>query len=217
MLLWNQLVIQFFFYLSLGLAEMELNFLKAACTVLCFGSVAKTVLITRWCFGCCWTMFAQCQGFLSPPHHPTSLEWEAWGGQEIGRVQSWDSWPELVWGIVHIINVMLSHEDWKQRKKVRGGLPSRVPAARRLAGHWFACGRWWVISLMSPPCFFPCVKLPLSWPINFLVLLYFTPLATQGGEGGTPASGSVAAWPLSGINPLHIWNAGTHQHLKPAF
>lgn len=105
---------------------------------------------------------------------------------------------------------VLSHANWKQRKKGRGGLPSRVPAARRLAGHWFACGRWWVIPLMSPPCFFPSVKLPLSWPINFpVLLLYISLLATEGGEGGTAASSSVAAWLLPGIN---LGTYGTQAH-----
>jgi len=37
----------------LGLSRMELTFFIEALTVLCFGSVAKTVLIIHQCFGHC--------------------------------------------------------------------------------------------------------------------------------------------------------------------
>jgi len=43
----------------LGLAQIELNFYIVACTVLCFGVVTKTVLITKGCFSSCWAVLTQ--------------------------------------------------------------------------------------------------------------------------------------------------------------
>lgn len=46
---------------------MGLTFFIAAPLVLCSEFVAKTALITQQRFGCCWTVLAQPQGFLSLP------------------------------------------------------------------------------------------------------------------------------------------------------
>lgn len=35
--------------------------------LLCFGFVARIVLVTHQCFGFCWALLAQHQGFISPP------------------------------------------------------------------------------------------------------------------------------------------------------
>lgn len=48
----------------LGLVGMELIFFRAACTVLCFRFVAKTVWITHQRFSRCWAELAQLQGLL---------------------------------------------------------------------------------------------------------------------------------------------------------
>jgi len=46
----------------LPLAGTELIFFKVAHMGLYFVFVTKTVLITHWCFSCCWTVLIQCQG-----------------------------------------------------------------------------------------------------------------------------------------------------------
>jgi len=61
---------------------MELIF-RATHEVLCFGFVAKTVLITHQCFGYCW------RGFLFIPLFPFSKQ--ARDEQEVGRRHSWDN------------------------------------------------------------------------------------------------------------------------------
>lgn len=185
-----------------------------------FGSVAKTILITHWCFGCCWTMFAQCQGFL-PPAHLTLVSrhgvGKRLGGHKAGTaVQNWsgDS-PSYT-----VLCSAMKIGSRGRRAERCFQVPSRVAAARRLAGHWFACGRWWVISLMPPPCCFASVELPLSWPINFpVLLLYFTLHATEGGEGGTAASSSVCGCLAAAGISLGAYGtqAHTNQRLKPAF
>jgi len=79
------------FYVVPGLAGMELIFCIAACMVLCFGFVIKTVLITHQF----WLLLTQCQVLLLPtlspclvvPPTPSRLG----GGQEAGRTHTWDS------------------------------------------------------------------------------------------------------------------------------
>lgn len=43
----------------LGLTGIALIFFMAACIVLCFGFVTKTVLIANQCFCCCWEVLAE--------------------------------------------------------------------------------------------------------------------------------------------------------------
>lgn len=54
----------------LSLAGMEFAFFTAACRVLCFGFVSRTVLITHHWFSYCRAVLAQPQGFLSLPLCP---------------------------------------------------------------------------------------------------------------------------------------------------
>lgn len=49
----------------LDLAGMELAFSTAACMMLSFAFVTKTVFTAHPCFGCCWTVLMQSQGLLS--------------------------------------------------------------------------------------------------------------------------------------------------------
>lgn len=61
---------------------MELNFFRADHTLLCFGFVTKTVLITHHCFSYHWEVLAQCQGFLffllRPPQQQCRVNEGCW-------------------------------------------------------------------------------------------------------------------------------------------
>lgn len=57
---------------SLWCARKELVFFIAACPQLCFGFVTTPALAALQCFGCCWMLLAQPQGFLLL----TLLPWE---------------------------------------------------------------------------------------------------------------------------------------------
>lgn len=61
----------------LSLAGMELIFFMAACTVLCFAFVIKTLLITHQCLAIA-AVLAQRQGFIFFPL--CLLQWVGWGG-----------------------------------------------------------------------------------------------------------------------------------------
>lgn len=55
------------FMIALDVVKMELVFFIAACVLLCFKFVTKTVLmITQKCFSYCWTVLAQNQSFHGP-------------------------------------------------------------------------------------------------------------------------------------------------------
>jgi len=69
----KKIQIPFIFVDALGLARMELTFFIAALLVLCFGFVAKAVLMTH----CVYSVRA-----FSPHIPPTK---QAWAGQEPGR------------------------------------------------------------------------------------------------------------------------------------
>jgi len=79
------------YVLVLLLAGVELIFSIIACTVLWFGFVIKTVLVTQGCFSYCWAVLTEHQGLFCFSSHPTSEE--AGGAPEIERRHSWDSWP----------------------------------------------------------------------------------------------------------------------------
>ena len=77
------------FISSLAVARMELSSVSAPCTVLHFRFVAKTVLITQQCFGCCWTVLAHCQHALFFPLCPqqVSCEWaRSYESAELGQL-----------------------------------------------------------------------------------------------------------------------------------
>ena len=89
----------YIFLTVLVLDGLKLIFFIVACTVLCFGFVTKTVLITHQCLSYCWALLAQHQGLFCSSPHPTSKQ--AGGAQEVGRRHSRDSWPQLTQGISH--------------------------------------------------------------------------------------------------------------------
>lgn len=69
---------------------MELTFQIAACIVLCFAFVARTVLIliTHQCFGCCWAVFPN-----NPHYHQKPVRWSwarIWEGTEAGQLPPTD-------------------------------------------------------------------------------------------------------------------------------
>lgn len=125
---------------------MELIFFTAARMVLCFIFAIKTVLITQQCFTCCWAVLARGQGLLfltlPPPQSRLGLG-KRLGGHtartaDLNRLQKY-SIP---------YNVMLSNKTGSGEGGRRVKL-SKVAIARRLAGHWPAGGRWWVIAFAS--------------------------------------------------------------------
>lgn len=78
---------------------MEVTFFMAAHEVLCFGFVARPVLIMHWCFGFCWASLAQHQGFIF--HHSVS-----WEGTQLGELAGTDQ---------------RAIQDHAQQQKLRGG------------------------------------------------------------------------------------------------
>lgn len=84
---------------ALGLAGMELTFIIAACRVLCSRFVSNTVVIIHQCFGCCWAVHMQHQGFLLNSFWP--LQRLGWALQGSGRKHSCYSWPELAKVVIY--------------------------------------------------------------------------------------------------------------------
>lgn len=150
--------------------------------VLCFGFGAKTVWLTHWCFGCRWAALAQHQGFLfycsAPPLMSPS---ERHGGeQEAEKRNSWASWAILANRILH--NMVLSNKICSRERRKLGILSFKFSIAQRLAGHWSACGSWWVIAFASLIFFFlfpSCITLclPQLAGVFLLFLFPFYPLS----------------------------------------
>lgn len=124
-------------------------------------SETKTALITHHGYICCCQIFTQCQTSCSS-FCPSGKQ--ARGGQEAGmdtaRVADL-SRPE---GLCHIVSCSAI-------KKKCWGQPSKAAVAGRLAGHWQAHGRSWVVtfvSLVFSPSLINCQDLTFAHPILFL-------------------------------------------------
>lgn len=135
-------------------------FFTATYIVLCFGFVAKMVLITNWYFACCPIVLAQVQIFLFLPLNPSSPSKEDEGSSTTGTVESTKA-------IFLPYNVMVSNKpvfcfQWeRQRKKgMRLFLTSKVAIAQKRWGPSTG-GRWCVISFKKKH-YIPLIMLLLS-------------------------------------------------------
>lgn len=115
----------------------------AALTVpLSFGFLAGTVLVTHQCFGFCWALLAQHQGFISPPLcllQQVGQGWaRSWERTRLGQLAKIDpNWP------------------YSRLTKKNGGQ----------AGQRSASGRWQLpLQALFPLPSFPPLTLPLSQP-----------------------------------------------------
>lgn len=64
--------------------------------------LAMRALITYQCSKCRWTVLAQCQEFLS--NAPSLPRWVGWGWARHHKGHSWNRWPQLTNGIVHVMS-----------------------------------------------------------------------------------------------------------------
>lgn len=148
---------------------MELTFFIAAHPVLCFGFMARRVLITHYCLGCC--LHCQCSRFPTLP--PQQLGW-SWARElQRDKVGTADpSWPE---GCSMPSTIKLFSKNCSSRRRV--GLPSWLLFRDWLGidlpvwgGEWFPLIFFFFLFFPSP------VKLFLSWSMSFhvFVLLIFS-------------------------------------------
>lgn len=143
--------------------------------LLCFGFVARTVLVTHQCFGFCWALLAQHQGFIFPPL--CLLQQLGQGRAWSWRGHSWHSWPN--WPKLTLFQ---AHQDnW------RGG--------------WAEVCFWEVAIALaefvpSTLLLFLCLYLnPLLFP--------FSPASPQGREEA--AGQCFSCWPGSALVNCRIW------------
>lgn len=98
------LLLQFCFlglcsFLFLALAEIGLVFFIVSDMVPVFGFRKKIMLVTHWCFGCCWGIFSLRQGLFSFSYCSAKLE--NWGAPEACRQQSHSIWTQKGYPILH--------------------------------------------------------------------------------------------------------------------
>jgi len=79
----------------------------------------RVMLITHWCFSCCWAVLTLSQGVFSFSYWPASKE--AGWAPEAGRGHSRDSWPQLIKGTPHTTWCHIKHIN--QGKLTRGRWP----------------------------------------------------------------------------------------------
>lgn len=137
---------------------MELIFFIAAHMVLCLRFVTKTVLITHQCFGSCWTVLAQCQGFLCLllwPPRALAVGWAgSWDVTQLGQLTRVNQ-RDIVYHMTLYSPIKLA---WASRF-------TKMAVGWRLSGHWSAEGRWWLYHLFGPLPF----PLLLFFLITFLI------------------------------------------------
>ena len=190
----SQLLIKF--VIVLVWAGIELNFLIVVGRVLCFGFSMRIILITHWCFRCCWAVLTQSEGLFCFSPHPTSEQ--SGDAQEAGRGHSQDSWPQLTRGIFHTI--------WchAHRRKNRGSWLGDGDCCSGMG--WASISRWWtnctVHCLFCVFYYYYCflflccpIKLSLSQPMssNFLPVLILI-LLVGGRSEQAAAWSSIASW-----------------------
>lgn len=104
-------------------------FLIEAITVLCFGFVTKTLLITHHYFSwCCFKAFSH---FALPTHTWLGGCTRSREGAQPGQLIQTDP---VTYNVLCLA------------VKTEQGSLGRIPTAQRQSGHWAACGRWWLPS-----------------------------------------------------------------------
>ena len=145
-------------------------------TVLCFGFGMRIMLVTRWCFSCCWAVLTLTQGLFSFSHSPASEE--AGGAPEAGRAHNQDSWPQLA---THTVWCHGEHINWGELD--RGRHTCAGTALVSVSG-------WWATALCIT-CFeysfiivFPSFSVLLNFTLTHEFYLFSSPLPhpTAGGE-----------------------------------
>lgn len=121
------------------MAGMEVIFFTGACTVLCFGFVAKTALVTRQCFGYCSADLQSTNTFSSSLTLLLSRTpgWaRSWKGTQPGQVAQAEHRD-----VTH--HMISSKRNWGK------GVLEQVAIAWGPAGHQSPCDRWWVTAFAS--------------------------------------------------------------------
>lgn len=140
----------------LVLAGIELIFFLVVDTALCFGFTRGIMLMTHWCFVCCWVVFnpkwRTCQ-------FPLLCQW---GGAWVAwKDHGQDSWPEQAKGIFHAVEHHVQYINWGE-----------------LSGScWFLLGDRLAIGqvvvnycILRHLFFFSCVYFSLTFPLQLYLL-----------------------------------------------
>lgn len=135
--------------------------------MLCFGFVSKTELITELCFGCHWTILAECQGFLFFPTHPQ------WVGCVLARNWKGTQTDQLTRTSHHTCHTLpyLACNKAEAAKQILFVCFSRVAVTERVAAcgkSQFVCGRCWLIFFFLFPSF-----------TNWGICLYLSPWVSR--------------------------------------
>lgn len=153
---------------------MGLVFFLAACGVLCFRPLTKTVMITHQCFSYGWTAPAQHRGHLCFSLCPQTEE------AGVGRSLAGDTAGTADWDWPRCYSV----PDNFMFRSYTGVVFSKAAIPWRLPGHQFVGGKQWVIVFASPFFFLlsfffspSLIQLPLSQPKSFssFLLFWFSP------------------------------------------
>lgn len=135
------------------------------CSHVLQSSILAQIKTFSWCFGYCWTVFAQYQGFFSFLLLISSCSWQDGTGQKSGRKMARTAQPNYAKGCFMLSGVMSSNRKGLSKKCLPVGVFPHTAIAWRLAAHWAACERCdWL--LLQQQGFFPSslTKLSLSWP-----------------------------------------------------
>lgn len=113
--------------------------------LLCFGFVVRIVLVTHQCFGFCWALLAQHQGFIFPPTLLAPAT-RPGGSKKLGEV----SWQQLA-------QLAKTDPNWPDSRltKKTGGEAGQRSASRRWQLPW---------QNLFPLPSFPSLTVPLSQP-----------------------------------------------------
>lgn len=116
--------------------------------LLCFGFVARIVLVTHQCFGFCWALLAQHQGFIFPPLCLLQQAGQGWTRR---------------WERTQLAQLAKTDPNWPYSRfteKIRGE-----------AGHRSASARWQLpLQDLFPLPSFPSLTVPLSQPFAAPIL-----------------------------------------------
>lgn len=121
--------------------------------MLCFGFVTKTELITELCFGCHWTILAECQGFLFFPTHSQwvgcvlARNWKETQTDQLTRT----SQKGMPYHACHILSYLACNKA-EVAKQILFVCFSRVAVTERVSAcgrPQFVCGRCWLIFFFS--------------------------------------------------------------------